>query len=207
MEPFTRVSGAAAPLIEDDVNTDQIAPVGGGPKLSQNYAEVLFSNRRNRPDGTPDPDFVFNKPQYRAPAIVVAGRNFGCGSSRESAVWALTAIGVRCVVARSFADIYRENCLQNGVLPIVLEPSDAEALETKVVGDDGAGSFTADLEACTIACPDGTTFHFDLAPADRMRLLEGLDDIGLSLKLDPEIAAWEARASELAPWMQRARPE
>ncbi len=207
MEKFTRITGVAVPLFEDDVNTDQIAPVGGGPRLDQNYAEVLFSNRRNLPDGTPDPDFVFNWPQYRAPSILVTGRNFGCGSSRESAVWAMTATGVRCIVARSFADIYRENCLQNGVLPVTLATTDADALEALVAKADGAATFTADLDAQRITAPDGTQFAFDLPPADRMRLLEGLDDIGLSLKLDADIAAWERRTADAMPWMQRAGAE
>ena len=205
MEPFTHVTGVAVPLFEDDVNTDQIAPVGGGPRLNQNYAEALFLNRRNLPGGAPDPDFVFNKPQYRAPAILVTGRNFGCGSSRESAVWAMTAIGIRCIVARSFADIYRENCLQNGVLPVVLAGQDADALEALVAQCDGAANFTADLESQRLLCPDGTTFAFDTPPADRMRLLEGLDDIGLSMKLEAGIVAWEKATAEASPWMQWAR--
>jgi 3-isopropylmalate/(R)-2-methylmalate dehydratase small subunit len=205
MQPFTSVTGVAIPLIEDDVNTDQIAPVGGGPRLNQNYADVLFSNRRKR-DGAPDPQFVFNKPQFARPSILVTGRNFGCGSSRESAVWAMMAVGIRCIVARSFADIYRENCLQNGVLPVVLSSADADALEARVLASDGAENFTADLEQQRIVCPDGAQFGFELPAADRMRLLEGLDDIGLSLKLDADIAEWEKRTASQMPWMQRALP-
>ena len=204
MEPFIRVTGVAVPLFEDDVNTDQIAPVGGGPRLNQNYADVLFSNRRNMPGGERDVDFVFNRPQYRAPAILVTGRNFGCGSSRESAVWAMTAIGIRCIVARSFADIYRENCLQNGVLPVVLNAAEADALDALVAKSDGHANFTADLEKQIIIGPTGEHFRFDLPIADRMRLLEGLDDIGLTMKLDSDISAWEKRTAAEMPWMQRA---
>ncbi len=204
MEKFTSVTGVAAPLIEDDVNTDQIAPVGGGPRLNQNYSEILFLNRRKRPDGSVDTDFVFNKPQFARPSILVTGRNFGCGSSRESAVWAMAAIGIRCIVARSFADIYRENCLQNGVLPVTLSVADTEVLEARVLEANGATPFTADLENQRIVGPDGSAFSFELPPADRMRLMEGLDDIGLSLKLDSEIDAWEKRISIEMPWMQRA---
>ena len=204
MEKFTSVSGVAAPLIEDDVNTDQIAPVGGGPRLNQNYADILFLNRRKGPDGKPDVQFVFNKPHYARPMILVTGRNFGCGSSRESAVWAMAAVGIRCIIARSFADIYRENCLQNGIVPVTLSAADADALEAKVLTVDGASTFTADLENQRVICPDGTFYRFDLPAADRMRLIEGLDDIGLSLKLAGEIAAWEKRAEVDTPWMQRA---
>ena len=138
MQPFTRISGPAVPFLEDDVNTDQMAPVGGGARLSEDYAETLFRNRRRRDDGSLDPDFVFNKPQYARAAMLVGGKNFGCGSSRESSVWVFQAVGISCIVARSFADIYRENCLQNGVLPLVLGDAEAARLEAAVVKADGA---------------------------------------------------------------------
>ncbi len=204
MEAFTILRGAAVPLLEDDINTDQIAPVGQGPKINQDYAELLFQRRRNREDGTPDPDFVFNRPQFRKPALLVAGRNFGCGSSRESAVWAFMAVGVRCIVARAFADIYRENCLQNGVLPVTLREMDVERFEALVVASDGHGDFTVDLGAQTITAPGGERFHFDFPAADKTRLMEGLDDIGLTLKHADEIAAYEAEIASEAPWRQRA---
>ena len=204
MEAFKTLRGVAVPLIEDDVNTDQIAPVGLGPKLNQDYAELLFLRRRAREDGTPDPDFVFNKPQFARPAILVSGRNFGCGSSRESAVWALMAVGIRCLVARVFADIYRENCLQNGVLPVTLGDHDADRFESLVVADNGRGAFVVDLEAQTIAAPNGEVFGFEIPPADRQRLLLGLDDIGLTLTQTEQIAAYEARVAIESPWQQRA---
>ena len=204
MEAFTEARGVAVPLLEDDVNTDQIAPVGNGPRIDQDYGELLFMRRRRRDDGSLDPLFPLNQPRFARPAILVAGRNFGCGSSRESAVWALTAIGVRCIVARSFADIYRENCLQNGVLAVVLPEADAERFEALVVATDGAGAFVVDLPAQRIVAPGGEAFAFDIAPAEKTRLLEGLDDIGLTLKHAPDIAAYEARAAASAPWSQRA---
>jgi 3-isopropylmalate/(R)-2-methylmalate dehydratase small subunit len=204
MQAFTTLRGVAVPMLEDDINTDQITPVGNGPRINQDYAELLFMRRRRLDDGALDPDFVLNKPEFQNPAILVARRNFGCGSSRESAVWALIAVGIRCVVARSFADIYRENCLQNGLLPIVLSDADAEKFEGIVVASNGAGDFSVDLMAQTIAAPTGDIFHFDISPAERLRLLEGLDDIGLTLKHAPDIAAYEARIGDEFPWQQRA---
>ena len=204
MEPFTRLRGVAVPLLEDDVNTDQIAPVGNGHKIDQDYAEILFMRRRRLDNGALDPDFAFNKPQYARPSILVAGRNFGCGSSRESAVWAFMAVGVRCIVARVFADIYRENCLQNGVLPITLSDADAGRFEQLVVAADGAADFEVDLVAQKITAPSGDVFAFDFPAADRLRLLEGLDDIGLTLKHADEIAAYENRVAGQSPWQQRA---
>jgi 3-isopropylmalate dehydratase small subunit len=204
MQPFTIVEGVAAPFLEDDVNTDQIAPIGVGARMDPDYAEMAFGRRRKKPDGSIEPDFFLNKARFSKPTILVAGANFGCGSSREGAVWCMQAIGVRAIVARSFADIYRENCLQNGVLPAVLAAGDAEKFEALVVKTDGAGNFKIDLAAGTITGPGGETFRFDLPPAERTRLLEGLDDIGLSLKHDAEIAAFEARRKQSHPWSQRA---
>jgi 3-isopropylmalate/(R)-2-methylmalate dehydratase small subunit len=203
MQAFTTLTGIAVPLIEDDINTDQITPVHRAMK--PDYGKLLFMRARQLPNGDPNPDFVLNKPQFGRPGILVTGRNFGCGSSREGAVWAMLAVGIRCIVARSFADIYRENCLQNGLLPIELEPSDADAFEARVIVADGAAPFTVDLEAQRISGPGGPDILFEIAPADRMRLLEGLDDVGLTLKHDAEITAWEQRVAAAQPWLQTAR--
>ena len=121
MQPFTRHTGIAAPLLKDDMNTDQIAPVRHSRNLKEDYKTTLFYRARQRDDGSENPDFVLNKPQFRNAGILVTGHNFGAGSSRESAVWSMIANDIRVIVAKSFADIYRENCLQNGLLPIVLE--------------------------------------------------------------------------------------
>jgi 3-isopropylmalate/(R)-2-methylmalate dehydratase small subunit len=204
MKAFSTVTGVAIPLLEDDVNTDQIAPVAGGTRLNENYAETLFRNRRRFDNGEADPDFVFNKPQFRTGVMLVAGRNFGCGSSRESAVWVFQAIGVSCIVARSFADIYRENCLQNGILPIVLTDADADRLDAAILEADGAAPFTVDLVARSISGPNGFHLSFEIPEADRTRLLEGLDDIGLTLKHRAEIEAFEARIAQAKPWSQKA---
>ena len=204
MQPFSTHTGIAVPFIKDDVNTDQIAPVQAMRALKPDYKALLFMRARQRDDGSEDPDFVLNQPQFRNPGILVAGQNFGAGSSREAAVWGMLANNIRVIVARSFADIYRENCLQNGLLPIVLGPPDADAFEKQVVAVNGAAPFTVDLETQRISCPDGAVFAFDIPPADRMRLLEGLDDIGFTLKHADEIGAFEKRMAAAQPWLQTA---
>ena len=205
MQPFSSHTAVAAPLLRDDINTDQIAPVMHSRDLKEDYGKTLFYRARRREDGNEDPDFVLNKPQFRNAGILVTGNNFGAGSSRESAVWAMVANNIRVIVAKSFADIYRENCLQNGVLPIVLEPQDADALAARIVAADGAAPFTVDLVSLRISGPGGADMTFDIAPADRMRLLEGLDDIGLTLKHMNEIASWEQRTAAAQPWLQTAK--
>ncbi len=202
MQPFTTLTGVAVPLLQDDINTDQITPINRN--MNPDYAKLLFAHARKLPDGGDDPEFPLNKPQFRRPSILVTGRNFGCGSSREGAVWAMIATGIRCIVARSFADIYRENCLQNGLLPVELEPADSAAFEARVRAADGAAPFTVDLPTQRISGPGGPDLKFDMLPADRMRLLEGLDDIGLTLKHAPDIAAWEQRMAGEFPWLQTA---
>lgn len=204
MKAFTSVTGVAIPFLEDDVNTDQIAPVAGGTRLHEDYAQTLFRNRRRFDNGVDDPDFVFNKPHFRSGVMLVAGRNFGCGSSRESAVWVFQAIGISCIVTRSFADIYRENCLQNGILPVVLADAEADRLDAAVVAANGGELFTVDLVARAISGPDGFHLAFEIPDADRTRLLEGLDDIGLTLKHRAEIEAYEARIAQAKPWAQVA---
>jgi 3-isopropylmalate/(R)-2-methylmalate dehydratase small subunit len=202
MQPFTTLTGVAVPLLQDDINTDQITPINRN--MNPDWAKLLFANARKLPDGGDDPDFPLNKPQFRQPGILVTGRNFGCGSSREGAVWAMIATGIRCIVARSFADIYRENCLQNGLLPVELTPADGEAFEARVRATDGAAPFTVDLQTQSISGPGGPAITFEMLPADRMRLLEGLDDIGLTLKHAQDIAAWEKRMAGEHPWLQTA---
>ena len=205
MQPFTTHTGIAVPLMKDDINTDQIAPVQAMRALKPDYKALLFMRARRRDDGSEDPDFVLNRPQFRAPGILVTGHNFGAGSSREAAVWGMLANGIRVIVAKSFADIYRENCLQNGLLPIVLAPPEAQAFEQRVVAVNGAASFTVDLPAQRIRGPGGADVAFALPAADRMRLIEGLDDIGLTLKHRAEIVDWERRMAGAQPWLQTAQ--
>jgi 3-isopropylmalate/(R)-2-methylmalate dehydratase small subunit len=205
MQPFSVHTGIAAALIEDDVNTDQIAPVQAMRALEPDYQTMLFLRARRREDGSDNPDFVLNRPQFRSIGILVSGRNFGAGSSREAAVWTMLANGIRVIVARSFADIYRENCLQNGLLPIVLAPDEATAFEQRVLAVDGAAPFTVDLRSQRISGPGGPDIAFEVPAADRQRLLQGLDDIGLTLQHGEEIARWEAHMAQEQPWLQAAR--
>jgi 3-isopropylmalate/(R)-2-methylmalate dehydratase small subunit len=205
MQPFTTHSGIAAPLLVDDMNTDQIAPFLPSRSLKDDYKVMLFNRQRFREDGGEIPDFVLNKPQFRNAGILVTGDNFGAGSSRESAVWSMLANNIRVIVAKSFADIYRENCLQNGLLPIVLAPDDAEAFIARVVRVNGDGPFTIDLVTQRISGPGGADVAFEIAAADRMRLIEGLDDIGLTLKQMDDIVQWEQRAATAQPWLQTAK--
>jgi 3-isopropylmalate dehydratase small subunit len=200
MQPFTSHTGIAVPLIRDDINTDEMSPVQAMREMKPDYKKLLFMRRRAE-----DPDFVLNKPQFQDPGILVTGQNFGAGSSREAAVWGMLANNIRVIVAKSFADIYRENCLQNGLLPVVLGPDDADAFIARVVGANGAAPFTVDLETQIISGPGGSDIAFDIPPADRMRLLEGLDDIGMTLKHTDEIVAWENRMANSQPWLQEAR--
>jgi 3-isopropylmalate/(R)-2-methylmalate dehydratase small subunit len=205
MQAFGNHTGIAAPLLKDDVNTDQIAPVLHSRGLKEDYKAMLFYRARQRDDGSEDPDFVLNKPQFRNAGILVTGNNFGAGSSRETAVWSMLANNIRVIIAKSFADIYRENCLQNGLLPIVLEPAAADAFAARVTAVDGTAPFTVDLVSQRISGPGGADVAFDISAADRTRLLEGLDDIGLTLKHMGEIVSWEQRAAAAQPWLQTAK--
>ena len=205
MQPFETHTSIAAPLMADDINTDQIAPVRAMRTLKPDYKALLFMRARWRDDGSEDESFVLNQPQFRNPGILVTGHNFGAGSSREAAVWGMLANNIRVIVARSFADIYRENCLQNGLLPIVLAPSDAQAFEERIIAVNGAAPFTVDLRAQRISGPGGADIAFELPAADRVRLLGGLDDIGLTLKHAEEIAGWERRTAAEQPWLQIVR--
>jgi len=205
MQAFTSHTAVAAPLLKDDINTDQIAPVLQSRSLKEDYKAMLFHRARRREDGSEDPNFVLNKPQFRNTGILVAANNFGAGSSRETAVWSMLANNIRVIVAKSFADIYRENCLQNGLLPIVLEPGLADAFAARVIAVDGAAPFTVDLVSLKISGPGGADVTFEIAAADRTRLLEGLDDIGLTLKHRNEIVSWEQRAAVSQPWLQTAK--
>jgi 3-isopropylmalate dehydratase small subunit len=199
MTPFLAATGIAVPLLLDDINTDQIAPQQIDRSLNPDYRVMLFRRQRQ------DAGFILNRPQYQSAAVIVGGSNFGCGSARETAVWALMSWGIRCIVARGFADIFRENCLQNGVLPVELAEPEHAAFAARVVAADGNAPFTVDLMTQRISGPGGPDIAFDIAPSDRTRLIEGLDDIGFTLKHEDDIAAWERRTAQATPWLQTAR--
>jgi 3-isopropylmalate dehydratase small subunit len=205
MQPFARHTAIAAPMLRDDINTDQIAPALHSGGLKEDYQAMLFHRARRNEDGSEKPDFVLNQPQFRAAGILVTGHNFGAGSSRESAVWSMLANNIRVIVAQSFADIYRENCLQNGLLPVVLGPEDAAAFTARVVAAAGTAPFTVDLVTQRISGPGGPDIAFDIPGPDRTKLLEGLDDIGFTLKHKDEILSWERAAAAAQPWLQTAQ--
>jgi 3-isopropylmalate/(R)-2-methylmalate dehydratase small subunit len=198
-EPFTVLTGVAAPLRIINIDTDMIIPKQYLKTIQRTgLGKGLFSEMRYRDDGSENPDFVLNKPAYRKAQIIVAGDNFGCGSSREHAPWALLDFGIRCVIATSFADIFYNNCFKNGILPIKVSPEDIEKLFDDA--ERGANAtLTVDLAAQEIRGPDGGVVKFDIDPFRKHCLLNGLDDIGLTLEKAPAIDAYEKKLSQ-RPW-------
>lgn len=196
MQPFTTLTGVAAPMRSVNIDTDQIIPKNYLKTIKRTgLGRGLFAEKRFLDDGSENPDFVLNKPAYRKAEILVGGDNFGCGSSREHAPWALLDFGIRCVISTSFADIFYNNCFKNGVLPITVSPEDLEKLFDDA--DRGANAtLTVDLAAQTIQGPDGGTLHFDIDPFRKHCLLNGLDDIGLTLEKGPAIQDYEARLAQ-----------
>jgi 3-isopropylmalate/(R)-2-methylmalate dehydratase small subunit len=201
MDKFTTLTGVAAPLPIINVDTDMIIPKQYLKTIKRTgLGTALFSEMRYREDGSENPDFVLNKPGYREAKIIVAGDNFGCGSSREHAPWALLDFGIRCVISTSFADIFYNNCFKNGILPIVVTPEELALLLDDA--ERGANAtLTVDLAAQTIRGPDGGSIHFDIDPARKHILLEGLDDIASTLKHDAQIGGFESRVAAERPWI------
>lgn len=201
MEQFTSVTGPAAPLLRPNIDTDVIIRV---ERLVGTTRESMgahaFEIWRRRPDGSEDPDFVLNRAEFRAAPILLAGPNFGCGSSREGAVWALAGMGVRAVIAPSFSDIFRNNAYQNGLLPVVLDEAVVRAIAAQVEAAPGIARVTVDLDREVVIAPDGTAHRFAIDPARRAALLAGLDDIGLTLRAGAAIAAWQKADRAARPW-------
>jgi 3-isopropylmalate/(R)-2-methylmalate dehydratase small subunit len=198
MKPFSTVTGAAAPLPLDDVDTDQIIPSAWLKSLDADLAQGCLAYMRRRPDGTRVEDFVLERPAFAAAPILVTGRNFGCGSSREHAVWALQAFGVRCVVGHRPAEFFVENALRNGLLALDLPLPALRELTAAAERADGAEPFTVDLRAGEISGPAGLRMAFAIDAGARIALLEGLDDIGLTLRHVDLIEAWERRQAPAA---------
>jgi len=195
MQPFRIHTGKVVPLLRANVDTDQIIPKQFLKRIEKTgFGEFLFYDWRRRSDGTMDPEFPLNQPRYAGASILVAGKNFGCGSSREHAVWALENFGFRAVIAPAFADIFANNCVQNGVLTVVL-PEDQVAEISRRAETTSAYQLTVDLEKCHLKDDQGFTTNFAVDESVRRRLLEGLDDIGITLLHETEIAAYEARHS------------
>ena len=200
MDKFTVLDGVAAPLKIINVDTDMIIPKQYLKTIKRTgLGAGLFAEMRYHDDGSENPDFVLNKPAYRNAKILVAGDNFGCGSSREHAPWALLDFGIRCVISTSFADIFYNNCFQNGILPIKVSPEDLDKLMDDA--ERGANARLAvDLAKQEITGPDGGTIKFDVDPFRKHCLLNGLDDIGLTMEKAPKIQTYEQQLAEKRPW-------
>ncbi len=199
MNPFRSHTGLVALLDRPNVDTDQIIPKQFLKRVERSgFGEFLFYDWRFLPEGRPDPSFPLNEPRYRGASILVAGKNFGCGSSREHAPWALADYGFRAIIAPSFADIFANNCMKNGLLPVVLAEAEVAELVRRAK-ETNPFEVTVDLENKTVTHAEGFSARFEINDFQRYCLMEGLDDIGLTLKHEPEIAAYEnARQS----WMR-----
>ncbi|MBA5778611.1 3-isopropylmalate dehydratase small subunit [Stappia sp. F7233] len=201
MEKFTTLTGVAAPLPIVNIDTDMIIPKQFLKTIKRTgLGTALFHEMRTKEDGSENPDFVLNQSAYRNAQILVAGDNFGCGSSREHAPWALLDFGVRCVISTSFADIFYNNCFKNGILPIVVSQEDLD----KLMDDARRGAnatLTVDLEAQEIRGPDGGVVTFDIDPFRKHCLINGLDDIGLTMEKAPSIDAFESKVDGDRPWV------
>ena len=207
MKKFKTVSGVAAPMRAINIDTDKIIPKQYLKTIERaGLGKHLFAEMRFNEDGSEKPDFVLNKPAYREAQILVAGDNFGCGSSREHAPWAIKDFGIRCVISTSFADIFYNNCFKNGILPIKVTPEQLELLFDDA--DRGANAtVTVDLETQEIYGPDGGVVKFEMDPFRKQCLLEGLDDIGQTLQRKGRIDTFEEQQKSQQPWLYGAAAE
>jgi 3-isopropylmalate/(R)-2-methylmalate dehydratase small subunit len=203
MDAFTRLDAKIAPLPLANIDTDQIIPKQFLKTVErEGLAKGLFYDLRFDGEGRERPDFVLNRPEYKGCGVLVTGDNFGCGSSREHAPWALMDFGVRCVVSTSFADIFYNNCFQNGLLPVVLPAEQVQALMEEAKG--GNHLVTVDLKAQTVVSPAGQTFHFEIDPMRKAKMLKGLDAIGETLQAAGDIDTYEMKRALDRPWLEDA---
>jgi 3-isopropylmalate dehydratase small subunit len=201
MKAFTRLDGLAAPLGLANIDTDQIIPKQFLKTVDrEGLAKGLFYDFRFDEQGAPKDGFVLNDPAYSKAQILIAGDNFGCGSSREHAPWALQDFGINCVIAPSFADIFHGNCFNNGLLPVVLRPEEVEALMDEARG--GNHVFSVDLEQQTVTAPSGAVFRFDIDPGRKEKMLKGLDAIGETLQHVVDIDVYETKRALSQPWLE-----
>ena len=200
MEKFTQLTGVAAPMPMINIDTDKIFPAIHLRTIKRTgLSKHLFEEIRFRADGSENPDFVLNQGPYRQAKIIIAGDNFGCGSSREHAPWALMDFGVRCVVSTSFADIFYNNCFQNGLLPVVLKADEVQALMEEARGGNHVTS--VDLETQTVTAPSGRTFRFEIDANRKAKMLKGLDAIGETLQSVRAIDVFESKRALAQPWL------
>jgi 3-isopropylmalate/(R)-2-methylmalate dehydratase small subunit len=201
MQPFNRLDGKAAPLPIANVDTDQIIPKQFLKTVErEGLAKGLFYDLRFDEQGRPKPGFTLNRPEYAGAQVLIAGDNFGCGSSREHAPWALMDFGIRCVIAPSFADIFHGNCLNNGLLTVALAPEQVDELMDEARG--GNHVFSVDLESQTVTAPSGKAYRFEIEPASKEKLLKGLDAIGETLMHAADIDVFEMKQALAKPWLE-----
>jgi 3-isopropylmalate/(R)-2-methylmalate dehydratase small subunit len=201
MQAFTTLTGTVAPLNRGDVDTDQIIPKQYLKTIRRTgLKEGLFADWRSRADGSPDPEFFTNQPRYQNASILLTGENFGCGSSREHAPWALLDYGIRSILAPSFADIFYNNCFQNGILPVVLTPQEIQTLFDRTASQD-LYQVTVDLPQQVVLLPEGERYAFTVDPFRKDCMIKGLDGIGLTLQHEVAISGYEARRGKEVPWL------
>jgi len=205
MQKFTTLTAVAAPMPMPNIDTDKIIPAEHLKTIKRTgLGKFAFERMRYTPDGKERPDFILNKPAYRQAKILVTGENFGCGSSREHAPWALLDFGITCIISTSFADIFYNNCFKNGILPIKVSKEDLD----KLMDDAQRGAnatLSVDLQAQEIRGPDGGCVKFDIDPFRKHCLLNGLDDVGLTLQKEKDINAYEAQQKQSQPWLSAAK--
>jgi 3-isopropylmalate/(R)-2-methylmalate dehydratase small subunit len=206
MDKFTQLTGVAAPLPAINIDTDKIIPKNFLKSIKRTgFGKHLFAEMRYNEDGSEKPDFVLNQPAYRQAKILIAYENFGCGSSREHAPWALMDFGIKCVIAPSFADIFYNNCFKNGVLPLILPKAVCEQLVEDAKKGANA-TMTVDLVNQTVTRPDGEVVHFEIDPFRKHCLVNGLDEVGLTMTKGKAIDSFEQRQRETRPWFAFAAP-
>jgi 3-isopropylmalate/(R)-2-methylmalate dehydratase small subunit len=200
MRPFTKVTGIGAVLMLDNIDTDQITPGHTMMKVqASGYGDALFANWRYLADGSANPDFVLNRPPFSEATFLIAGHNFGCGSSREWAAWAIRDFGIRAVIAPSFSTIFMRNCYNNALLPLILPEDEVAALATALTG--GNPEMAVDLQSLQVSTADGSLFCFSVPEVDRERLLGGLDQIGVTLLKEDKIAGYQRKDRIRRPWV------
>ena len=201
MQAFTTLTSSVAPLDRADVDTDQIIPKQYLKTIARTgLKEGLFADWRQRANGTPDPDFFSNQPRYQESSILLTRDNFGCGSSREHAPWALLDYGIRSILAPSFADIFYNNCFQNGILPVVLTAQEIQTIFDRVLSKE-TYDITVDLAEQVVLLPEGERYTFTVDPFRKDCMIKGLDGIGLTLQHESVISAYEKRRSQESPWL------
>ena len=206
-EPFNKLTAIAAPLMRSNVDTDVIIPIERlvGNSVRGALGKWAFGSLRYLADGSENPAFILNRQPYRRAEILVTGPNFGCGSSREGAVWSLQEMGIRAIIGSGFGDIFFANCFQNGILPVILDKAIVDGLAAEIEATQGAGLVSIDLKMQTISSPSGRQYSFEIDPRRREGLLQGLDEVALTLQRDHEILAFQAADRAARPWIYFAR--